>query len=84
MKRLRKNIREKGKTRLSEYFKELKEGDKVAIVPALEFPLNFHKRYRGLVGTVIGKRGRCYIVEVKKNNKRKLIITYPIHLKRIK
>jgi large subunit ribosomal protein L21e len=80
MRRLRKSIREKGKVRLSEYFKELKEGDKVAFKPSLEFPCYYHRRYRGLAGKVIGKRGKCYIVEVFKGGKRKLIITHPIHL----
>jgi len=84
MKRPRKNIREKGKVRLSEYFKVLKEGDKVCFKPSLEFPCYYHKRYRGLVGKVIGKRGKHYVVEVFKNNRRKLIITHPIHLIKLK
>jgi len=83
MKRLRKKLRERGKVRLSEYFKELKEGDKVVFMPSPDFPIPFHKRYRGLTGTVVGKRGRCYVVEVKRNNKKKIIISHAIHLKRI-
>lgn len=84
MKRLRKSLREKGKIRLSEYFKELKEGDKVAFLPSPDFPLNYHKRYRGLTGIVRGFRGKHAIVEVKKDGKTKTIITHPIHLKKLK
>lgn len=84
MKRLRKRIRDRGKVRLSEYFKELKKGDKVVFKPSPDFPIQFHKRYRGLIGIIIGKRGKAYVVEVEKNKKKKIIITYPIHLKKIK
>jgi large subunit ribosomal protein L21e len=84
MKRLRKRIRQRGKIRLSEYFKELEIGQKVAFMPELSVGFEReHKRYRGLVGIVKEKRGSCYVVEIKKGNKIKQIIAHPVHLKKI-
>lgn len=83
MKRLRKRIREKRKISLSEYFKELKIGEKVAFVPELSIPRNFDRSYIGLIGIVKGKRGKNYVVEVKKGKKTKTIITHAVHLRRV-
>ncbi|HLD97871.1 MAG TPA: 50S ribosomal protein L21e [Candidatus Nanoarchaeia archaeon] len=79
----RKKIRERGKVRFSEYFKELKEGDKVALKKEQSFPANFKERMQGKTGTIIGKRGRNYVVEVNDFKKKKVFIVPPIHLKRI-
>ncbi|MEM2932808.1 MAG: 50S ribosomal protein L21e [Candidatus Pacearchaeota archaeon] len=87
MKRPRLSLRERGKIRLSEYFKELKPGDRVMLVPTLNAPLftklSYDKSYKGLAGVVKGKRGKCYIVEVKKGSKLKTIITHALHLKKL-
>ena len=74
----------RGKLKLSEYFKELKAGDKVALVrnPQVN-PICFHKRMQGRTGEVVSKRGRSYIVKVKDLNMEKTFIIPPIHLKRI-
>lgn len=80
---LRKNIREKGAIPpLSLLMIEYKPGDKVYIVPNPAIHEGMpHRRYIGKVGTVIGRRGRAYIVEVYLGNKRKEIIIVPEHLR---
>jgi large subunit ribosomal protein L21e len=40
-----------------------------------------HRRYHGLTGTVIGKRGRCYEVEVKLGNSKKMLLIGKEHLR---
>ena len=40
-----------------------------------------HRRYHGLTGTVKGTRGRCYEVEVKLGNSKKLLIIGKEHLR---
>jgi len=40
-----------------------------------------HRRYHGLTGTVKGTRGRCYEVEVKLGNSKKLLIVGKEHLR---
>ena len=79
----RKKIRERGAIPpLSLIMHEYKEGDKVYIKPnpAIHNTLP-HRRYVGKVGTIIGKRGRAYIVEVYLGNKRKELILLPEHLR---
>jgi len=80
---LKKKVREKGAVPpLSVVMHEYEVGDKVYIKPnpAIHDTLP-HRRFIGKVGTVIGKRGRAYIVEVFLGNKRKELIIYPEHLK---
>lgn len=80
----RKRLREKGKTRLSEYFKELKNGERVAVVMDLAERPNFPKRMQGKTGIVDGKRGKSYIVKINDYDQEKTFIIKPVHLKRIK
>jgi len=76
-----KKIREKGKIRLSRYFKKIKEGERVSIVPELGVRAAFPKRIRGKSGKVVGERGRFKIVELKDGDKVKKFIIHPVHLR---
>lgn len=80
----RKRIREKGKIKLSQYFQELEQGERVALVRELAFKTSFPKRLQGKTGLVEGKKGKAYIVKIKDYNKEKRFIIHPIHLKKIK
>lgn len=80
----RKKVREKGKIRLSEYFKDLKKGERVAIKRDLGLKAGFPKRMQGRTGIVEAKRGKSFIVKIKDYNKEKTFIIPAIHLKRIK
>lgn len=84
MKRKKKDIREKGKLKLSRMFQELKEGDKVIIVKELSIKANFPNRIQGRVGIVEGKRGKAYIIRIPGKRKDKIYIIEPIHLKKLK
>ncbi|MEB3817107.1 MAG: 50S ribosomal protein L21e [Desulfurococcales archaeon] len=80
---LRKHTREKGAVpKLSVILREYKVGDKVAIKidPSFHYAMP-HRRFHGLTGTIIGKRGRAYLVEVYLGDKRKIVITTPEHLR---
>ena len=80
---LRKKPRERGIIRgISRLLYEYKIGDKVHIdISPNCIETAPHRRYQERVGTIIGKRGRAYVVEVIVGNKRKIIITTPHHLK---
>lgn len=80
----RKKIREKRRTKLSQYFQELKKGDKVAFVRDLSFKESFPKRMQGKTGIVMGKQGRCYIVRLLNGKTYKKFTVNPMHLKRLK
>jgi large subunit ribosomal protein L21e len=78
------SIREKGKIPLSRYFQEFKEGEKVGLKthPSVQKG-RFHSRFHGKAGEVVGKKGRCFTIEIKDGGKQKTLYIHPIHLKRL-
>ena len=76
-----KKIREKGKLRLSQYFKKIEDGSNVAIVADGGVRTSFPKRIQGLSGKVIEGRGKFKLVEIKDGGKMKTFIVHPVHLK---
>jgi ribosomal protein L21E len=79
-----KQPKQKGKIRLSDYFKIFKEGDKVAIVKEQSVVSAYPARVIGKTGKVIATRGRYKVVELNDGNKVKQFIIHPIHLKKLK
>jgi large subunit ribosomal protein L21e len=80
----RKPMREKGKLKLSRYFQKFEEGDKVSVVREISLSCDFPERFQGRTGTVQGMQGRSVILKIKDQNKEKILIIPPIHLKKIK
>lgn len=76
----RKNAKTHGKLKLSQYFQELKDGDKVAIVREQSLNPNFPERIQGKSGIVIGQRGDAYLIRIKDGNAEKVHILKPMHL----
>ncbi len=79
---LKKSVREKGAIPpLSRLMYEYKIGDKVHIKinPAIHYGMP-HRRFHGKTGTIIGVRGRSYLIEVYLGNKRKIVIARPEHI----
>ena len=79
----RKQLKNRGKVSLREYFKTFKTGDKVAFVRDLSFNADFPDRMQGKTGTVLEKRGRAYVVRIKDLNMEKQYNVKPINLKRL-
>jgi large subunit ribosomal protein L21e len=79
----KKLMREKGKLRLSRYFQDFKEGDRVSVLKDAAVYSSFPLRLQGKTGVVEGKRGQAFIVKIKTENKEKKFIIDPIHLKKI-
>jgi len=81
--KLKKNIRERGKIRLSRYFQTFKESERVYLSaePAVHEGMYF-PRFHNKVGTIKRKKGRCYEVEIKDGKKLKMLIVHPAHLKK--
>ncbi|MFB6469802.1 MAG: 50S ribosomal protein L21e [Vulcanisaeta sp. AZ3] len=78
---LTKKPREKGRPGISRWLHEYEVGDKVIIdIDPTFITTAPHRRYQGKVGTVIGKRGKAYEIEIYVGDKRKVIITTPDHL----
>ena len=81
---LRKDVRERGAVpKVSVLLREYNVGDRVAIKidPSFHYWGMPHRRYHGLTGTVVGRRGSCYIVEVYLGDKRKVLFVPPVHLR---
>jgi len=67
---------------ITKFLQEFEIGQKVAIV---QEPSSFKgmpfSRFKGMVGEIIEKRGRAYVVKVKVGGKIKKVISRPEHLK---
>lgn len=83
MVKIRKRIREKGKTRLSEYFKALGKGDKVSIIKDAGQESSFPDRIQGRTGVIEEKRGKAYLVRMMDFNEEKRYLIQPVHLKKL-
>ncbi|MEM2104377.1 MAG: 50S ribosomal protein L21e [Candidatus Bathyarchaeia archaeon] len=78
---LTKKPRERGKIKFTRLLCEHQLGSNVVIKIDPSFQKGMpHRRYHGRVGTVIGKRGKSYIVSVKQGEAVKEIIVRPEHL----
>jgi large subunit ribosomal protein L21e len=79
-----KQVREKGKLKLSSYFKKIDDGDFVAINIDKGVVFPFPERLQGRSGRVVGERGDCKIVKLMDGKKEKVFIVHPVHLRRLK
>ena len=79
----RKKIRTRGKISLSEYFKELREGDTVSVSREKGLQPSFPKRMQGRTGIIENKRGNTYVVKLSDQGKEKRLIIGAIHLKKL-
>jgi len=78
-----KLIRRKEKHGITKYLKEFKLGEK-AVIKLDSSSQNYpHPRHQGLIGEVIEKRGRGYVMKVRVGNSYKTINATPEHLKAI-
>ncbi|MHC1601184.1 MAG: 50S ribosomal protein L21e [Candidatus Nezhaarchaeales archaeon] len=79
---LSKHPRKCGMRGLSYLLVDYKIGDRVSFdIEPSRIETAPHRRYQGLTGVIIGKRGKAYIIETWLGNKRKIIITTPEHIK---
>lgn len=79
-----KRIRQRGKVKLSEYFKKIADGERVTLVREPSFPGVVPKRILGRTGVVSGSRGAYKIVQINDGDKPKTYIIHPIHLRKLK
>ncbi len=80
----RKSPRDKGKIKLSRYFTEYDEGDRVTVIRELALRPKFPQKLQGRSGVVLYKRGTNYVVKINDLNKEKMYIIHPVHLKKLK
>jgi large subunit ribosomal protein L21e len=81
---LTKKKSERNVNMVSRLLQEFQDGASVSIIiePSVESGMPF-RRFNGLQGTVTGRQGRCYLVDVKCGSKVKTVLANPAHLKRL-
>lgn len=79
--KFRKSPRERGVPPVTQQLKSFEIGEKANIVINSSIHKGQpHVRFHGLTGTVIGKQGDAYVLDVKAGNKHKKIISNRVHL----
>lgn len=80
----RKTPRTRGKISLTKFFMPYKVGDRAVLSaePAVQKNL-YHQRFHGNSGTIVGKRGDCYELQIKDGGKQKIIIVHPVHMRKL-
>ena len=81
--KLKKTPRTKGKISLSKFMQEFKMNDKVVLHADSGYQKGMYlPRFHGKSGTIVHKRGACYLIRIKDGGKVKDLIVHPVHLKR--
>jgi len=82
--RTREKFRKTRRSTISQFVRKFSKEDKVIIdiESSSQKGMPF-RRFQGLAGKVIDKRGNAYLIEIKDGNKIKKIIANPEHLKKI-
>ncbi|MCK4247123.1 MAG: 50S ribosomal protein L21e [Methanomicrobia archaeon] len=81
--KLTKRYRDKNLNIISRLLVDYSNGDKVHLVlePSIHRGMP-HPKFHGVTGTIIGKRGKSYLVEIREKKKYKTIIARPEHLRK--
>ena len=81
--RHRKKVRERGLGSIEKYLEDYEINDKVDIITNSSVHKRGmpHRRYHGRTGVIVGIRGRCYEVDVKLGNAKKMLIIGKEHLR---
>ncbi len=80
--RTREKFRGPAKLTVNKLVQDFSEGRRVAIVISSNSQKGMpFKRFHGLTGVVVEKRGRAFVVEIKDGNATKKVIARPEHLK---
>lgn len=80
--KFKKDLRKRGILPVTTVIQQFDMGQKVHIVcePSIQKGMP-NRRFHGLTGSVIGRRGRAWVIEIKDGNKTKTVISRPQHLK---
>lgn len=80
-KTLRKDAREQGNPPVTHSLREFEEGDIVSVrINSAVHAGMPHPRFQGATGTIAGKQGDAFLVDIKDGNKEKTLIANPEHL----
>jgi len=80
--KFKKDLRSRGVLPVTRVIQQFELGQKVHIVcePSIQKGMP-HRRFHGKTGSVVGQRGRAWLVEIRDGNKNKTVISRPQHLR---
>ncbi|HJJ48948.1 MAG TPA: 50S ribosomal protein L21e [Methanocorpusculum sp.] len=79
--KLQKTLRTRGMPNVTKSIQVFEEGQKVHIVLDASVQKGMpHPRFHGKTGTIVGQRGRAWLLEIKDGNATKTVIARPQHL----
>jgi len=83
-KKLRKKPRTRGRVHIRKELDTFKAGERVRIMqePSAQKGMP-HPRFKNLVGVVVKKQGKAYLIKIKDGNKEKGVVSTSIHLERL-
>ncbi len=80
--KFKKNLRQRGLPPVTSLIQEFETGQKVHVVCESSIQKGMpHRRFHGKTGTVIGRRGRAWVLTVRDGDSQKVVIARPQHLK---
>lgn len=81
--KLRIKQKDKSPININKFTQEFKPGERVHLKANPKYQKGMYfPRFHGLSGLVTKKKGQCYYVKIKDNNKEKSLIIHPIHLQK--
>jgi len=84
-KKLRKDIKNRGKLSTKKITQDFSIGTKVSIdIDSSIMKGQPHPRFYGKTGTISEKQGKAYVVNIENGGKTKKVISRPEHLKKVK
>ena len=80
--KFKKTLRRRGIPPVSSVIQEFEVGQRVHVViePSVQKGMP-HRRFHGKTGTVIGQRGRAWLLEIREGDAIKPVIARPQHLR---
>ncbi|NTW92601.1 MAG: 50S ribosomal protein L21e [Methanoregulaceae archaeon] len=80
--KFRKDQRRRGILPVTSLIQKFEIGQKVHVIcePSIQKGMP-HPRFHGRTGTVVGQRGRAWLLEIRDGGKDKIVIARPQHLK---
>ena len=80
--KFKKDLRARGVLPVTRVIQQFEIGQKVHVVcePSIQKGMP-HRRFHGKTGSVVGQRGRAWLVEIRDGNKFKTVISRPQHLR---
>ena len=80
--KLKKDLRKRGIVPVTAVIQQFEVGQKVHVVcePSIQKGMP-NRRFHGKTGTVMGQRGRAWVLSIRDGDKDKVVIARPQHLK---